>query len=99
MFDIKFGDQGQVILAGRLDASQEAKAAAVFDGLQEPSVIDMRDLQYISSLGLGILIRTQKRIKARTGGGLKFVNVNRHINELFRFAGFHQIFDVEPLPS
>jgi anti-sigma B factor antagonist len=95
MFDIKMGEKGRVILVGRLDASQENKANAVFDGLQDPCVIDMKDLEYISSLGLGILVRTQKRIKARTGGGLRLVNVNRHINELFRLAGFHQIFEIE----
>jgi anti-anti-sigma factor len=95
MFDIKVGEQGRVVLTGRLDASQEAKVNAVFDGLQGPSEIDMKDLEYISSLGLGILVRTQKRLKARTGGGLRLVNVNRHINELFRLAGFHQIFEIE----
>ena len=98
MFDIKVGEQGRVVVAGRLDASQEARVNAVFEGLQAPCVIDMKDLEYISSLGLGILVRTQKRLKARTGGGLRLVNVNRHINELFRLAGFHQIFEIE-VPS
>jgi anti-sigma B factor antagonist len=95
MFEIKVGEEGRVILAGRLDASQEQHANAVFNQLQEPCVIDLGALEYISSVGLGILVRTQKRVKARTGSGLKLVNVNRHINELFRLAGFHQIFDIE----
>ena len=95
MFDIKVGEEGRVVLTGRLDASQEARVNVVFDGLQGPCVIDMKDLEYISSLGLGILVRTQKRLKSRTGGGLRLVNVNRHINELFRLAGFHQIFEIE----
>jgi anti-sigma B factor antagonist len=99
MFDIKLAEQDRVLLAGRFDASQEARAKAVFDGLQNPCVIDMKDLEYISSLGLGILVQTQKRIKARTGSGLRLVNVNRHINELFRLAGFHQIFEIETLSA
>ena len=99
MLDIKFGDDGRVILSGRLDASQEEKASGVFNALNHPCVVDLKDLVYISSLGLGILIRTQKRIKARTGGGIKLVNVSRQLNELFMYAGFHQIFEIEPPPT
>jgi len=99
MLDIKFGDEGQVILTGRLDASQEEKMSGVFNALNFPCVVDLKGLEYISSLGLGILIRTQKRIKAKTGGGLKLVNVSRHINELFQYAGFHQIFEIESPPT
>src|SRR5262245_44932560 len=94
MFDIKVDEQGRVVLTGRLDASQEARVSAVFDVLQGLCVIDMTNLEYISSLGLGILVRTQKRLK-RAGGGLRLANPNRHISELFRLAGFHQIFEIE----
>ncbi len=96
MFEIKHGDGGVLILSGRLDAAQEAKARAVFDALTEPRVVDLRDLAYISSLGLGILLRTQMRLKAASGQGLTLIHVNPHIHDVFRYSGFDQIFDIRP---
>ena len=99
MLEIKVEDNGNIALSGRLDASQSAKANAIFDEITEPQVVDMKGLDYISSLGLGILLKTQKRINERSGGGLKLVNVSPHLNDIFRYSGFSQIFDIEPISS
>jgi anti-sigma B factor antagonist len=94
MFDIRLGDNGEVVLTGRLDAAQSARAQAFLDGLQQrPRVVDMAALDYISSAGLGVLMRTQKRLMAG-GSGLKLINVNHHIADIFRFSGFDQIFEI-----
>lgn len=95
MFEISLGGQGVVVMSGRLDASQCAKAQAFLDGLPDPRVVDMAALEYISSAGLGVLLKTQKRLMAG-GGALRLVNVNTHIADIFRFSGFDQIFTVEP---
>ena len=95
MFEIKFGDQGQIVMAGRFDAAQEGKADVIFDSITEPIVVDMGGLDYISSLGLGILLKAEKRLKSAGGTGLKLVNVGPHINDIFRYSGFSQIFDIE----
>lgn len=94
MFDIRLEDDGTVVLSGRLDAAQCARAQEFLDGVSEPRVMDMGALDYISSAGLGVLLRTQKRLMP-TGGGLKFVNVNSHIGDIFRYSGFDQIFEIE----
>ena len=93
MFDIRLGDAGEVVLSGRLDAAQSPKAQAFLDGLEQPRVVDMAALDYISSAGLGVLMRTQKRLMAG-GSGLKLINVNHHIGDIFRFSGFDQIFEI-----
>lgn len=80
-------------MAGRLDASQCDQALKFLDGVAEPRVIDLGALEYISSAGLGVLLKTQKRVMA-SGKGLKLVNVNRHIQDIFRYAGFDRIFEV-----
>ncbi len=64
MFDIRLGDKGEVVCEGRLDASQAARAQAFLDSLAAPDVVDMAKLEYISSAGLGVLLRTQKRLVA-----------------------------------
>jgi len=95
MLDITFGDQGEIVLAGRFDASQEEKARAVFDAVAEPKVVDLTRLDYISSLGLGMLVKTQKRLMQETGGGLKLVRVNSHIQDILRYSGLDRIFEIE----
>jgi len=93
MFEIRQGAQGEIVLDGRLDAAQCEKALAFLDGVAEPHVIDFAGLQYISSAGLGVLLKTQKRAMAR-GRGLRLVNVNGHINDIFKYAGFDRIFEI-----
>lgn len=95
MLQIRRGESGEVVLVGRFDASQADQAADVFDDLSGPSVVDCAGLDYISSMGLGVLLKTQKRLRAG-GAGLKLVRVNRHILEVLNYAGFHQIFEIEP---
>jgi anti-sigma B factor antagonist len=94
MLQIRRGEFGEVILAGRFDASQADHAGEVFDALSGPSVADFSGLDYISSMGLGVLLKTQKRLRA-SGAGLKLVGVNRHIREVLHYAGFEQIFEIE----
>ncbi len=94
MFDIRFGEDGSVACEGRLDAAQAAKAEAFMDELDGARTLDFAQLEYISSAGLGILLKTQKRLAA-SGGALKIINVNNHIHDVFRYSGFHAIFDIE----
>lgn len=94
MFEIRLSEDGRVVLTGRLDAAQCQKAQACLDAIDNPRVVDMAALDYISSAGLGVLLRTQKRLMA-SGGALKLVNVNSHIGDIFRYSGFDQIFEIE----
>jgi anti-sigma B factor antagonist len=54
----------------------------------------MTRLEYISSAGLGVLLRTQKRL-LQSGGGLRLVNPSRHIRDIFRYSGFDRIFQID----
>lgn len=94
MFEIEFGDGGNIALRGRLDAAQCEKAQAFMDEVTTASVLDFADLEYISSAGLGVLLKTQKRL-ASNGAGLKIININNHIRDVFRYSGFNAIFDIE----
>ena len=93
MLDIRLGDDGEIVLVGRLDAAQAPKAQRFIDGVQQPRVLDLKGLEYISSAGLGVLLKTQKRLGA--AGGLTLVNVSAHILDVFRYSGFDQIFRIE----
>ncbi len=93
MLKIRNGEDNRVVLSGRLDAAQAPKLREYLDGLAEPRVLDFRDLEYISSAGLGVLLKTQKRFESH--GALKLINVSPHIGEIFSYSGLDQIFDVE----
>ena len=94
MFEAGFGESGEVFFAGRLDAAQAAKAESFLADLGAAAVIDFARLEYISSAGLGVLLKTQKRLMG-AGGGLTLINVNHHIRDVFRYSGFDQIFRIE----
>jgi len=94
MFEIAYGSDGEVLCAGRLDAAQCEKAQSFMDEIGDTRTLDFSALEYISSAGLGILLKTQKRL-AESGAALKIVNVNKHIYDVFRYSGFNAIFDIK----
>jgi anti-sigma B factor antagonist len=94
MFEAKILDNGEVALTGRFDASQDAKARQFFEQVTTSAVVNFKDLEYISSAGLGVLLMTQKRLSEH-GGGLKLINMNKHIRDVFMYAGFDRIFQIE----
>ncbi len=94
MFEIKISPENQVQLQGRFDAAQAEKAREIFAGIQHTVVVDFAKLEYISSAGLSVLLATQKRLKSQ-GQELVLKNLNRHIREIFRYAGFDMIFTIQ----
>ena len=92
------GEQGEIIMTGRLDAAQCDKALQFMDGVPAPRVVDLAGLDYVSSAGLGVLLNTQKRVMA-SGQGLRLVNANKHIRDIFKYAGFDRIFEIVPAGS
>ena len=94
MFTIEFGENGDIVGSGRLDAAQVARAEEFLDSVQDAGTLDFAQLDYISSAGLGILLKTQKRLVSK-GAGLRIINVNNHIHDVFRYSGFHSIFEIE----
>ncbi|HEY6192428.1 MAG TPA: STAS domain-containing protein [Bacteroidota bacterium] len=93
MFSAKVGSNNEVQLVGRFDASQVAAAKEVLDKISTSSVIDFRELEYISSAGMGVLLATQKRL-SESGHKLALVNLNKHIKDIFGYAGFDRVFEI-----
>ena len=51
MFHIEFGNDGEIVCSGRLDAAQCEKAQSFMDNVSEARVVDFGSLEYISSAG------------------------------------------------
>lgn len=98
MFEIEFNDGGEIVVSGRLDAAQAARAQEFFDQVLGECTVDMAALEYISSAGLGVLLKTHKRLMTNEVG-LRLVNVNCHTNDIFRYSGFDKLFVIETAES
>lgn len=94
MLTIESGSDGMVVIGGRLDAAQSPKAQAYLDQLSGQINLDCRALEYISSAGLGVLLKTQKRLLPASGR-LRLIGVGPHLFDILKYSGFNQIFDIE----
>ena len=85
-----------VKVEGRLDTATapelEAELAEVLDEADE-LVFDLEGLEYMSSAGLRILLATQKKMGLK--GGMKVINVNDVIMEIFEITGFSDILTID----
>ncbi len=94
MFEITQEESGTLVLNGRLDAAAAPKARRFFDDIETTCRLDFSGLEYIASVGLGLLASAQKRLMA-TGDGLVLAGLNPHLREVFSLAGFEGIFEFE----
>ena len=91
-------ENGNVMLAieGRLDTTTapelEKELGNVLADAKE-LVFDMSELEYISSAGLRVLLKTQKIMN--TQGSMKVIHANESIMEVFEITGFLDIITVE----
>ena len=95
MLAIDYGPDGTVVLAGRLDAAQSPAAQSFLDKVQGTITLECSQLEYISSAGLGVLLKTQKRLLA-SSGKLRLAGLKPHLRDVFVYSGFDQLFEIEP---
>lgn len=83
-------------LEGRLDTTTapelEAEMKASLEGVTA-LILDMRDLAYLSSAGLRVILAAQKQMNKQ--GGMVVRNVNETIMEVFEVTGFTDILTIE----
>ena len=87
-----------VTLDGELNTAASAEVKNTLTPLIENGsgniVIECKDLSYIASSGLRILLSILKSTKSN-GGTLKLRNVNDNVKKIFALTGFVKIFDFE----
>lgn len=84
-------------LNGKLMGGPDAEAfQAVVKELVEQDkknvLVDMANVSWINSTGLGILISGYSTLK-NAGGSLKLLNVNKRIDQIFMVTKLHSIFE------
>lgn len=86
-----------VSLQGRLDTATspelDRELQASIPGVAK-LIMDFRELEYVSSAGLRVLLSTHKSM-SRQKGEMVVRNVNETINEVFELTGFLDILNIE----
>ena len=87
---INRGQEGELVLEGRLDTLTAPEAEEVFNQTAErfdKVILNMRDLEYVSSAGLRTLKRLHMAMKKKNGN-LVLTNVRKMVMEVFEMTGF-----------
>lgn len=85
-----------VMLDGKLDTGTTPELTAAVENDAETVdkiVFDMKNLKYISSAGLRLLLSLHKKMSNK--GGFVIRNINETNAEILEFTGFSEILNIE----
>jgi anti-sigma B factor antagonist len=87
---------------GRIDASTAPELQQAFDASTEAEtyrlVFDMSEVDFISSVGLRVLIDTRKTCRRYNRGDLILAGPSANVKRTLELAGFYTLFDVYDTP-
>ena len=75
-------------------ALQEAIISIIDESGRLNLILDFRNVRFLASAVLGLLIRISKRIY-ESDGQLKLCNIDRKIHEVFKITRLTKIFDIQ----
>ena len=90
------GTSLEIALEGRLDTMTAPELEKELDASLDAAdtlTLDFANLAYISSAGLRVLLSAHKKMSGK--GGMKVVNVNEIVAEVFAVTGFADILTIE----
>jgi len=91
------GEITSVLIDSRFDTLTskeiEARLMEVVDGGCKRMLCDFSKTEYISSAGLRVMLSTAKKIQ-KNGGKMSLACMKPFVYDVFKMAGFTQIFDI-----
>lgn len=94
--DFKENEKLTICVTGSLDSVTSSDLEEFIrdniEGINE-LILDFKELDYVSSAGLRVLLVTLKLMK--TKGSIKIINVNESVNEVLTMTGFANIIKIE----
>ena len=83
---------------GRLNAASSDEAEKYLQGIIDQKhtnlIINLKELDYISSSGLRIFLKTAKQMK-EANGSVVLCELNSNVKNVFEMAGLDQIFEIK----
>jgi anti-sigma B factor antagonist len=88
-----------VSVSGRIDGTTSKDLETILNELIDQNksdiVLDLEGVVYISSVGLRVLLATQKKVRPRKGE-VKLVSLQPFVREVFEMTGFTRLFSIYP---
>ncbi len=92
----KDGSKLTVAISGRIDTATSPEVDKFvnenLDGVTS-LVLDFKEVNYVSSAGLRVLLSLHK--KMMSGGEMKLINVGEVVSDVFEVTGFDEILNYE----
>ena len=93
----KSNDVSIIALNGRLNVTTTADLEKAFNKLFDEKctkiLVDCRDLEYISSAGLRVLLAAAKQFK-KISGEIALSGLSQNVKQVFEISGFPTIFPI-----
>ena len=88
-----------VVIAGELDHCAAPQIRQMLDDLlSDPTlthlVLDLENLTFMDSSGIGVLLGRLRTLQAR-GGTMSVKNLQPPVEKLFRLSGMHRVIGIE----
>jgi anti-sigma B factor antagonist len=95
---VKSQSEGAIVLAlnGKLSAATAGEFNAAVDsalGESQSLVLDFKDVDYMASAGLRVLVAAQKKLHA-SGGSMVLRNVQKEVMEVLEVTGLDELLDI-----
>ena len=90
------GEKAVLLVSGRLDTTTAPELETTvlnIIGQVKDLTFDFKDLEYISSAGLRVLLMAVKRIDSN--GNMVITNCNDEIMEIFEVTGFSDVLNIQ----
>lgn len=91
-------DVTEVVMKGRLDGNtmkevEDQLESLIFQTKKTKVFFELKELEYISSAGLRVMLLSLKRITANQGK-LVLCELQQNVQEIFNLSGFSSIFKI-----
>jgi anti-anti-sigma factor len=94
----EFNNSSLITIKGRVDSSTSSILAQAFESIQEGGryklIVDMGQLEFISSAGFRALLAAQRSAKRYNRGEVVLVQVPEKIRLALAVAGFNELFTI-----
>lgn len=89
-------DEKTISLDGRLDTITAPELEKTIEKMLDnvdSLILDFKNLVYISSAGLRVILKTYKKLETKKG--LQLINVSNEVKEVFEITGFSDFLNIK----
>jgi anti-sigma B factor antagonist len=95
MFQVEYNQDAQTLfLSGNFDTQRAEEVKEVLEKVDSSITIDMSDLDFICSAGIGVMILAYRKLKEQ-GKDICLINLNEHIKKVFKVSLLDKVFNIQ----